>query len=63
MRVSDQTLVTEAFGKAAKQGPFTMLGVDSDNDSTSMSQALFAYCKARSLEQRRSRAFKKNDQT
>ena len=62
MRVRDQMLVIEAFEKVAAQLPFAMLGVDSDNDSTFMSQAVFDYCKGRSLEQTRSRAYKKNDQ-
>jgi hypothetical protein len=39
-----------------------MLGIDSDNDSTFMSQAVFDYCKGRGLEQTRSRPYKKNDQ-
>ena len=62
MRVRDQMLVIEAFEKVAAQLPFAMLGVDSDNDSTFISQAVFDYCKGRSLEQTRSRAYKKNDQ-
>jgi hypothetical protein len=37
---------------------FTLLGVDSDNDSAFMSQCVFDYCKARGLEQTRSRAYK-----
>ena len=62
MRVRDQMLVIEAFEKVASELPFAMLGVDSDNDSTFMSQAVFDYCKGRGLEQTRSRAYKKNDQ-
>ena len=62
MRVRDQMLVIEAFDKVASELPFAMLGVDSDNDSTFMSQAVFDYCKGRGLEQTRSRAYKKNDQ-
>jgi hypothetical protein len=62
MRVRDQMLVIEAFDKVAADLPFAMLGVDSDNDSTFMSQAVFDYCKGRKLEQTRSRAYKKNDQ-
>ena len=62
MRVRDQMLVIEAFEKVAADLPFAMLGVDSDNDSTFMSQAVFDYCKGRNLEQTRSRAYKKNDQ-
>ena len=62
MRVRDQMLVIDAFEKVAHVCPFAMLGVDSDNDSTFMSQAVFDYCQARGLEQTRSRAYKKNDQ-
>ena len=62
MRVRDQMLVIDAFEKVAAELPFAMRGVDSDNDSTFMSQAVFDYCKGRGLEQTRSRAYKKNDQ-
>ncbi len=62
MRVRDQMLVIEAFEKVAADLPFAMLGIDSDNDSTFMSQAVFDYCKGRGLEQTRSRPYKKNDQ-
>jgi hypothetical protein len=62
MRVRDQMLVIEAFEKVAADLPFAMLGIDSDNDSTFMSEAVFNYCKGRKLEQTRSRAYKKNDQ-
>jgi hypothetical protein len=36
--------------------------IDSDNDSAFMNQTVFDYCKAKGLEQTRSRAYKKNDQ-
>ncbi len=62
MRRRDQMLVIEAFEKVAADLHFAMLGIDSDNDSTFMSQAIFDYCKGRGLEQTRSRAYKKNDQ-
>jgi hypothetical protein len=62
MRGRDQMLVIEAFEKVAADLHFAMLGIDSDNDSTFMSQAIFDYCKGRGLEQTRSRAYKKNDQ-
>ncbi len=62
MRVRDQMLIIEAFEDVAAELPFTMLGVDSDNDSAFMSQSVFDYCKGRGLEQTRSRAYKKNDQ-
>ena len=62
MRVRDQMLIIQAFEDVAAELPFTMLGVDSDNDSAFMSQSVFDYCKGHGLEQTRSRAYKKNDQ-
>jgi hypothetical protein len=62
MRRRDQMLVIEAFEKVTADLHFAMLGIDSDNDSTFMSEAIFDYCKGRGLEQTRSRAYKKNDQ-
>jgi len=62
MRRRDQMLVIEAFEKVTADLHFPMLGIDSDNDSTFMSEAIFDYCKGRGLEQTRSRAYKKNDQ-
>ena len=62
MRMRDQMLVIEAFEKVTADLPFEMLGIDSDNDSTFMSQAVFDYCKGRGLVQTRSRPYKKNDQ-
>lgn len=62
LRMREQMLIVEAFDKVASELPFTMLGVDSDNDSAFMSQGVFDYCKGHGLEQTRSRAYKKNDQ-
>lgn len=62
MRQRNQVLVIEAMDRAAADLSFPMLGVDSDNDSAFMTQEVFDYCKARGLEQTRSRAYKKNDQ-
>jgi len=60
MRVRDQMLIIEAFEDVAAELPFTMLGVDSGNDSAFMSLSVFDYCKGHGLEQTRSRAYKKN---
>jgi hypothetical protein len=62
MQMRNQMLVIEALDKAAVDLPFSMLGVDSDNDSAFMNQTVFDYCKGLGLEQTRSRAYKKNDQ-
>jgi hypothetical protein len=62
MPLRNQSLVVEAMSVAEEQLPFAMLGVDTDNDSAFMNQTVFDYCKAKGLEQTRSRAYKKNDQ-
>ena len=62
MRMREQMLIVEAFDTVASALPFAMLGVDSDNDSSFMSQSVFNYCKGHGLVQTRSRAYKKNYQ-
>ncbi|MGH6803100.1 MAG: integrase catalytic domain-containing protein [Methyloceanibacter sp.] len=62
MPLRNQSLVVEALDVAGKDLPFAMLGIDTDNDSAFMNQTVFDYCKAKDLEQTRSRAYKKNDQ-
>ncbi|BEP52564.1 MULTISPECIES: hypothetical protein [Variovorax] len=52
MRMRDQMLVIETFEKVTADLPFEMLGIDSDNDSTFMSQAVFDYCKGAGLRRR-----------
>ena len=59
MPVRNQLLVVEGFAKFTAALPFPMLGVDSDNDSSPMNETVFLYCKAKGLEQTRSRAYKK----
>ena len=63
LRVREQMLIVEAFDKVASELPFAMLGIDSGNDSAFMSEGVFDYCRSHGLEQTRSRAYKKNDQT
>ncbi|MEO7940201.1 MAG: transposase family protein [Burkholderiaceae bacterium] len=62
MPVRNQSLVVEALIVAQDDLPFAMLGIDTDNDSAFMNQTVFDHCKAKDLEQTRSRAYKKNDQ-
>lgn len=62
MPLRNQSLVVEALNVVDGRLPFKMLGVDTDNDSAFMNQTVFDHCKARGLEQTRSRAYKKNDQ-
>ena len=62
MPLRNQSLVVEALVVAQDDLPFAMLGIDTDNDSAFMNQTVFDHCKAKDLEQTRSRAYKKNDQ-
>jgi len=62
MPLRNQSLVVEALIVAQDDLPFAMLGIDTDNDSAFMNQTVFDHCKAKGLEQTRSRAYKKNDQ-
>jgi hypothetical protein len=62
MPVRNQVLVVQAMCRVEGDLPFRMLGIDTDNDSAFMNQTVFDHCKARELEQTRSRAYKKNDQ-
>jgi hypothetical protein len=61
MPVRNQSLIVAGFAKATSDLPFPMLGIDTDNDSAFMNQAVLDYCKNNALEQTRSRAYKKND--
>jgi hypothetical protein len=62
MPLRNQSLVVEALVVAQDYLPFAMLGIDTDNDSAFMNQTVFDHCKAKGLEQTRSRAYQKNDQ-
>jgi hypothetical protein len=62
MPVRNQSLVVEALIVAEDDLPFAMLGIDTDNDSAFMNQTVFDHCRAKGLEQTRSRAYRKNDQ-
>ncbi|HEY9106782.1 MAG TPA: transposase, partial [Roseateles sp.] len=55
-------VIVEALTVVDAVLPFELLGIDTDNDSAFMNETLFNYCKARGLEQTRSRPYKKNDQ-
>ena len=46
----------------ARQLPFPVLGIDSDNDSVFINDMLTRYCADRAIEFTRSRAYRKNDQ-
>ncbi len=62
MLAREQSLVVTGLGAIAKQLPFPVLGIDSDNDSVFINDTLTKYCANRGIEFTRSRAYRKNDQ-
>ena len=54
-------LVVAGLEAIAKQLPFPVLGIDSDNDSVFINDTLTQYCAARGIEFTRTRAYRKND--
>jgi hypothetical protein len=60
--VREQTLIKIQVDEVRARLPFAMLGLDVDNDSAFINDTLVGFCKDRSIELTRSRAYKKNDQ-
>ena len=58
----EQSLVVEGLEAIARQLPFQVRGIDSDNDSAFINETLVQYCAQRGIEFTRSRAYRKNDQ-
>ena len=58
----EQSLVVTGLEAIAKQLPFAVLGIDSDNDSVFINDTLTQYCADQCIEFTRSRAYRKNDQ-
>ena len=58
----EQTLVAEALDAISERLPVPIRGIDSDNDSVFISQALIDYCRLHRIEFTRSRAYRSNDQ-
>ena len=58
----EQSLVVAGLEAIAKQLPFPVLGIDSDNDSVFINDTLTEHCADRGIEFTRSRAYRKNDQ-
>jgi hypothetical protein len=54
--------VLEHIERVSRALPFPLRGLDCDNDSAFMNEAVFDFCKATGIELTRSRAYKKNDQ-
>lgn len=62
MVVREQTLITLTVEEIRRKLPFSMLGLDVDNDSAFINETVLAYCGERGIQMTRSRAYKKNDQ-
>jgi hypothetical protein len=58
----DGTLVIEALTRLRTVLPFPLLGIDVDNDSLFLNEAVVGWCRANRVEITRSRAYRKNDQ-
>jgi hypothetical protein len=62
MVVREQTLVTESVSAVRTKLPFTVRGLDVDNDSAFINDTLVSYCLDNKIELTRCRPYKKNDQ-
>ena len=62
MVVREQTLITESVSSVRAKLPFTVRGLDVDNDSAFINDTLVGYCRDNKIELTRCRAYKKNDQ-
>jgi hypothetical protein len=60
--VREGALVVEAVERIRREMPFAIRGVDTDNGSEFVNEAMLEYCKANSIEFTRSRPYQKNDQ-
>jgi hypothetical protein len=60
--VREQRLLTEVLSEMRKLMPFTLLGLDTDNDSVFMNETVRDYCLAAKVEFTRCRPYRKNDQ-
>ena len=58
----EQSLVVAGLEAIGQQLPFPIRGIDSDNDSVFINEALIQYCANRGIEFTRSRAYRSNDQ-
>ena len=58
----EQSLVVAGLEAIGRQLPFSIRGIDSDNDSAFINETLIGWCNERGIEFTRSRAYRKNDQ-
>nr|WP_264660386.1 transposase family protein [Azospirillum canadense] len=60
--VRERSLVVAAIHALQSELPFALRGLDTDNDSAFMNEALLDYCRGAGIELTRCRAYRKNDQ-
>ena len=60
--VKEQSLIVEGLEAIGQRLPFSICGIDSDNDGAFVNETLFKYCADRGIEFTRSRAYRSNDQ-
>lgn len=60
-REGEQTLVKLTVDEIRRKLPFSMLGLDVDNDSAFINETVLAYCGERNIQMTRSRAYEKNN--
>ena len=60
--VREASLVLEAITRLRATLPFPLLGLDTDNGSEFLNEAVLVYCQANGIEFTRSRPYRKNDQ-
>ena len=60
--VREASLVVDALERCSKTLPFRLRGLDTDNGSEFLNDALVAFCRAHDIEFNRSRPYRKNDQ-
>ncbi|MGH7899017.1 MAG: integrase catalytic domain-containing protein, partial [Candidatus Binatia bacterium] len=60
--VREGTLIVDAIDRMRTAMPFVLRGIDTDNGSEFVNEALLAYCTQQDIELTRSRPYRKNDQ-
>ncbi len=60
--VREQTLLSTVLTEVRRQLPFSLQGIDTDNDSVFINETLKAYCEQANIVFTRCRPYRKNDQ-
>src|SRR5580698_7410975 len=60
--VREQTVLIAGLSQVGKRMPFALRGLDTDNDSVFMNEAVQSYCKEAGMGFTRCRPYRKNDQ-